>query len=124
MNRQMRRQQGGGGGNPGGAGGMGGMDALLKQAQEMQAQLLKAQEAFAEKDIEASAGGGMVKVVIKGNRKVESVIIDPEAVDPEDVEMLQDLIVAAMNEALEKLEKEQAETMGPLAGGLQLPGLM
>jgi DNA-binding YbaB/EbfC family protein len=117
----MRRQ--GGGGGAGGQGGMGGMDALLKQAQEMQAQLLKAQEAFADKDIEASAGGGMVKVVIKGSRKVESVTIDPEAVDPDDVEMLQDLIVAAMNEAFETLEKEQAEMMGPLAGGLKLPGL-
>jgi nucleoid-associated protein EbfC len=120
MNRQMRRQGGGGGG---GAGGMGGMDALLRQAQEMQAKLVQAQEEFANSSIEASAGGGMVKVVLKGNRKVESVTIDPEAVDPDDVEMLQDLIVAALNEAMEKLEKQQAEVLGPLAGGLQLPGL-
>ena len=120
MNRQMRRQGGGGGG---GTGGMGGMDALLKQAQQMQEQLLKAQEEFAEKSIEASAGGGIVKVVIKGNQKVESITIDPEAVDPDDVEMLQDLIVVAMNEALEKLQQEQSEMMGPLAGGLKLPGM-
>jgi DNA-binding YbaB/EbfC family protein len=116
VNRQMRRQGGGGGG-------MGNMDALLKQAQQMQEQLLKAQEEFANKSIEASVGGGMVKVVIKGNQQVESVTIDPEAVDPDDVEMLQDLIVAAMNEALEQLQKEQSEMMGPLAGGLKLPGM-
>jgi DNA-binding YbaB/EbfC family protein len=121
MNRQMRRHGGGGGGQ--GAGGMGGMEGLLKQAQEMQAKMLEAQEAFANESIEATAGGGMVKVVIKGSQKIESVTIDPEAVDPQDVEMLQDLIVAAMNEALEKLQKQQAEMMGPLAGGLQLPGL-
>src|SRR5262245_63954642 len=108
MNRQMRRH-GGGGGGQGGAGGMGGMEGLLRQAQEMQAKMLEAQEAFANENIEASAGGGMVKVVIKGSQRVESVTIDPEAVDPEDVEMLQDLIVAAMNEALEKLQKQQAE---------------
>ncbi|MGD9893580.1 MAG: YbaB/EbfC family nucleoid-associated protein [Dehalococcoidia bacterium] len=119
MNRQMRRQ----GGSGGGAGGMGGMDALLKQAQQMQEQLLKAQEEFANQSIEATAGGGMVTVVIKGNQKVESVTIDPEAVDPDDVEMLQDLIVAAMNEALEKLQTQQNEMMGPLAGGLKLPGM-
>jgi DNA-binding YbaB/EbfC family protein len=119
MNRQMRRHGGGGGGS----GGMGGMDALLRQAQEMQAQLLKAQEEFAQTTIEASAGGGMVKVALKGNQTVESVTIDPEAVDPDDVEMLQDLIVAAMNEALDKLQKQQAEMMGPLAGGLKLPGM-
>jgi DNA-binding YbaB/EbfC family protein len=113
----MRRQQGGGGG------GMGGMEALLKQAQQMQEQLLKAQEEFAERNIEATAGGGIVKVVLKGNQTVQSITIDPEAVDPDDVEMLQDLIVAAMNEALEKLQKEQSAMMGPLAGGLQLPGL-
>jgi len=123
MNRQMRRKGGGGAGGPGGAGGLGGMEGLLKQAQQMQEQLLKAQEDFKTRSIEATAGGGMVKVVLRGDQTVESVTIDPEAVDPDDVEMLQDLIVAAMNEALEKLQKEQSELMGPLAGGLQLPGL-
>lgn len=118
MNRQMRRQQQGGGG-----GGMAGMEGLLKQAQQMQEQLVKAQEEFADKLIEASAGGGIVKVVLRGSQKVESVTIDPEAVDPDDVEMLQDLIVAAMNEALEKMQKQQSEMMGPLAGGLKLPGM-
>ena len=122
MNRQSRRHGGGGGGGTGG-GGLGGMEGLLKQAQQMQEQLLKAQDEFKGRSIEASAGGGMVKVVLKGDQTVESVTIDPEAVDPDDVEMLQDLIVAAMNEALEKLQKEQSEMMGPLAGGLQLPGL-
>ena len=123
MNRQMRRKGGGGAGGPGGAGGLGGMEGLLKQAQQMQEQLLKAQEDFKTRSIEATAGGGMVKVVLRGDQTVESVTIDPEAVDPDDVEMLQDLIVAAFNEALEKLQKEQSELMGPLAGGLQLPGL-
>jgi hypothetical protein len=102
---------------------MGGMEGLLRQAQEMQAKLLQAQEEFAQTTIEGSAGGGMVKVTVKGNQRVQSVAIDPEAVDPEDVEMLQDLIVAAVNEALEKLQAKQSEVMGPLAGGLQLPGM-
>lgn len=115
MNRQMRRQGGGGGG-------MGGMDALLKQAQQMQEQLLKAQEEFADKSIEATAGGGMVKVVIKGNQKVESVTIDPEAVDPDDVEMLQDLIVAALHDAAARVATLQREALGAL-GNLDLGGL-
>jgi len=102
---------------------MGGMEGLLRQAQEMQAKLLQAQEEFALKTIEVSAGGGMIKVAVKGNQRLESITIDPEAVDPDDVEMLQDLIVAAVNEALDKLQKEQSEAMGPLAGGLQLPGM-
>lgn len=121
MNRQMRRQ--GGGGGQGGAGGMGGMEALLKQAQAMQEQMVKAQEEFAGTRHEASAGGGMVKVVITGSRKVESVSIDPDALDPDDVEMLGEMIAAAVNEALDTVEKQQQEMMGPLAGGLQLPGL-
>lgn len=119
MNRQMRRQGGGGAGG----GGLGGMDALLKQAQQMQEQLLKAQEEFATKTFEVTAGGGMVKVTATGNQRLTSIAIDPEAVDPDDVEMLQDLIVAAVNETLEKIQKEQSEMMGPLTGGLQLPGL-
>lgn len=124
MNRQMRRRGGGdAGGGAGGAGGLGGMEGLLKQAQMMQEQMAKAQEEFASASIEASSGGGMVTVVLKGSQKVESITIDPEAIDPDDVEMLQDLIVAAMNEALEKLQKQQAEMMGPLAGGLKLPGM-
>lgn len=123
MNRQMRRQGGGGGNQGGGAAGMGGMEGLLRQAQQMQEDLLKAQEAFAETSIEATAGGGMVKVVVKGNQKLESITIDPEAVDPEDVEMLQDLIVAAVNEAFDKLQKQRDEQMAPLAGGLKLPGM-
>jgi DNA-binding YbaB/EbfC family protein len=118
MNRQMRRQGGGGG-----AGGMGGMDALLKQAQQMQEQLLKAQEEFANQSIEATAGGGMVKVVIKGSQKVESVTIDPEAVDPDDVEMLQDLIVAALNDAYRKADDEMQKSMGGMLGGMRIPGM-
>ncbi len=111
MNRQMRRHGGGGGG--GGFGGLG--PDLLKQAQEIQNQLLKAQQEFEASTIEATAGGGAVKV--------KAITIAPEVVDPDDVEMLQDLIVAAFNECLDKLEAKRAEMMGPLAGGLKLPGL-
>ncbi len=119
MNRQMRRHGGGGGG--GGFGGLG--PDLLKQAQEIQNQLLKAQQEFEASTIEATAGGGAVKVELQGNHKIKAITIAPEVVDPDDVEMLQDLIVAAFNECLDKLEAKRAEMMGPLAGGLKLPGL-
>ena len=108
MNRQMRRQGGGGGG---GTGGMGGMDALLKQAQQMQEQLLKAQEEFAEKSIEASAGGGMVKVVVSGDMRLQDLRIEPDAVDPDDVEMLQDLVLDAVNQALSQAEELAAQKL-------------
>lgn len=122
MNRQMRRH-GGGGGQGGGGGGFGGLGPdFLRQAQEMQNQLLKAQTEFETATVEASAGGGAVKVVIQGNHKVQAITIDPEVVDPEDVDMLQDLVMAAFNECIDKLEAKRSEMMGPLAGGLKLPG--
>jgi DNA-binding YbaB/EbfC family protein len=117
MNRQMRRHGGGGGG----FGGLG--PDFLRQAQQMQEQMLKAQAEFEASTVEASAGGGAVKVVLKGTQKVESITIQPDVVDPDDVEMLQDLVMAAFNEAVDKLEAKRAEAMGPLAGGLKLPGL-
>lgn len=119
MNRQMRRHGGGSGG--GGAGGFGA--DLLKQAQEIQAQMLKAQAEFEASTVEASAGGGAVTVALQGNHKVKAITIAPEVVDPDDVEMLQDLIIAAFNECIDKLEAKRAETMGPLAGSLKLPGM-
>ena len=126
MNRHMRRHSSGGGG-AGGAGGMGGLGGLggdfLRQAQMLQEQMVKAQEEFEASTVEASAGGGAVTVAVQGNHKVQAITIAPEVVDPDDVEMLQDLIMAAFNECIDKLEAARAEKMGPLAGGLQLPGL-
>ena len=89
----------------------------------MQDQISKAQQEIEESTVEASAGGGAVTVVVNGQPKVQSVKIEPEAVDPDDVEMLEDLIAAALNEALEKVRTMQAERFGSVAGGLDLPGL-
>ncbi len=122
MNRHQRRHGGAGGAGGGlGAGGLG--PDLLRQAQELQNQMLKAQQEFEASTVEASAGGGAVNVVMLGNHRLQSLTIDREVVDPDDVEMLQDLVVAAVNECIEKLEAKRTETMGPLAGGLKLPGL-
>jgi DNA-binding YbaB/EbfC family protein len=96
---------------------------LLRQAQEMQTALMKAQEEFETTVVEATAGGGAVTVAMQGNHKVQSVTIRPEVVDPDDVEMLQDLVIAAFNECIDKVEAKRSETMNPLAGGLKLPGL-
>ncbi|MGQ9628359.1 MAG: YbaB/EbfC family nucleoid-associated protein [Anaerolineae bacterium] len=96
---------------------------MLRQIQKLQQDLLKTQEALAEETIEVSAGGGAITVVITGQQRIESVRIDPKAVDPEDVEMLQDLIVAAVNEALERSRELAAERLSGLTGGLNLPGL-
>ncbi len=96
---------------------------MMRQAQQMQAQMAKIQEELAEARSEASAGGGAVKVVVIGGSKVESIIIDPEVVDPEDVEMLQDLVLAAVNEAMDSAQAEASEKMSALPGGLNLPGL-
>lgn len=96
---------------------------MLRQLQRMQEQISKAQQEIEESTVEASAGGGAVTVVVSGQPKVQSVKIEPEAVDPDDVEMLEDLIAAALNEALEKVRTMQAERFGSVAGGLELPGL-
>jgi len=96
---------------------------MLRQLQRMQEQISKAQQEIEEATVEASAGGGAVTVVVSGQPKVQSVKIEPEAVDPDDVEMLEDLIAAALNEALEKVRTMQAERFGSVAGGLELPGL-
>ena len=103
--------------------GMGGgnMNNMIRQAQKMQQDMLKAQEELEAKTYEAAAGGGMVTAVVTGKKELTSVAIDPEAVDPEDVEMLQDLIVAAVNEALRKANDDAASQMSKLTGGLNLP---
>ncbi len=110
------------GGYRGGMGGGMNMN-MLKQAQKMQQDMLKMQEEMESREYDASAGGGMVKAVVNGKHEVLSLTINPEAVDPEDVEMLQDMVVAAVNEAMRKAESEAAQNMSKLTGGLNLGGL-
>lgn len=102
--------------------GMGNMNKLLKQAQKLQAEMARVQEEMAAKTVEAAAGGGAVTVTVNGRPEVVAVKIDPAAVDPEDLEMLQDLIVAATNEALRKAQEMVARAMARFTGGLNLPG--
>ena len=109
------------GGFPGGGGNMG---AMMKQAQKMQAELARAQEEIKDMTFEATAGGGMVKVVANGDMTVDSIVIDPEAVDPEDVEMLQDMVAAAVNEALRGVSEISSQRFNAATGGLNIPGLM
>ena len=97
---------------------------MLKQAQQMQAKLAQIQEEIAITKTESASGGGAVKVIVIGTSKIESISIDPKAVDPEDVELLQDLIMAAVNEAFENAQKNANEKMGQITGGLNIPGLM
>lgn len=103
-----------------GGGGFGGgnMQQLMKQAQKMQQDMAKAQEELADTEVVATAGGGMVEVVMTCDRKISSITIDPKAVDPEDVEILEDMLVAGVSEALRLVEEEQSRVMGPLGGGL------
>ncbi len=103
---------------------MKGMGKMLKQAQKLQSNMAKLQEEMAEKTVEATAGGGMVKAVANGKHQILSIQIEKEVVDPEDVEMLQDLIIAAVNEALEKSQEMVSAEMNKLTGGLNIPGLM
>lgn len=97
---------------------------LLRQAQQLQARLAKVQEELENVTVEASAGGGAVKVVVTGKLKVQSVEIAPEAVNPEDVEMLQDLVMAATNEALDKAQELAQKSLSAITGGMRIPGLM
>ena len=111
------------GGFGGGKGGMGGnmrQSDLMKQAQKMQEEMLKTQEELENRIYTASAGGGAVTAEVSGKRLLTSLTIDPDAVDPEDVEMLQDMIIAAVNAALADAEKTSSETMAKLTGGLNL----
>ena len=109
----------GGRGMPGMGGGMN-MN-MLKQAQKMQQDMMRLQQELQEKEYEAAAGGGVVTATVTGKRELKALEIDPEAVDPDDVEMLQDMIVAAVNEALRAAENDAASTMQKLTGGLGLP---
>ncbi|MBS3809421.1 MAG: YbaB/EbfC family nucleoid-associated protein [Desulfobacterales bacterium] len=99
------------------------MGKMMKQAQQLQEKMNKLQEEMADKTVEATAGGGMVKVVANGRQQIVSVNIEKEVVDPEDVEMLQDLILAAVNEALSRSQEMVSEEMSKLTGGMNIPGL-
>ncbi len=105
------------GGYPGGMGG-GNFNALMKQAQKMQRDMEKAQEELEVLEVEATAGGGAVKVVVTGKKEVKEIVIAQEVVDPDDVEMLQDLVLAAVNEALRKAQEAYEQKMGKISGGL------
>ncbi len=100
-----------------------GMGNLMKQAQQMQAKMAKIQEDVGKRTVEATAGGGMVKVVVTGKQEVLSIDIEPEVVDPDDIEMLQDLILAAVNQALRESQAMMTDEMSKLTGGLKIPGM-
>jgi len=99
------------------------MGQIMKQAQQFQAKMAKLQEEIGERTVETSAGGGMISVVANGRQEIISVRIDPEVVDPQDVEMLQDLVLAAVNDALTQAKNMMNEEMGKLTEGLGLPGI-
>ena len=99
------------------------MNALLKQAQKIQSRITKLQEELEQRTVEASAGGGMVTVVVNGKQEVLSIKIDPEVVNPDDIEMLQDLIIAAVNEGLTRAKEMINEEMGKITQGLGLPNM-
>lgn len=100
------------------------MQPNMKMIQQMQNRMMKIQQELEESVIEGTSGGGVVKVEVSGQREMKSIKIDPSAVDPEDVEMLEDLVVAAVQDAMEKATKLSEEKMGALTGGLKIPGLM
>ena len=102
---------------------MKGMGNMMKQAQKLQSQMMKLQEELADKTVESSSGGGMVTVVANGRQQIVSIQIENEVVDPDDVEMLQDLILAAVNDSLAKAQEMVSSEMGKLTGGLNIPGL-
>ena len=116
------------GGFPGGMGGFGGMNInnLMKQAKQMQADITKTQEDIASKEFTASAGGGAISVKVSGEKTLKEINIKPEVVDPDDVEMLQDLVMAAVNEAIRQIEdlteSEMNKITGGFGGGLGIPG--
>ena len=115
-NRYLRRG-GGGGARAQGGGAQGG------QLAEAQAMLQRAQEELAAKTVEGSSGGGAVRVTMNGEQKIQAIVIEPDVVDPEDVEMLEDLVLAAIHDASERAGAMQADSLGMLTGGLDLPGL-
>lgn len=101
----------------------GNMNKMMKQVQKMQQNMIKLQEELKSRTVQSTAGGGMVKVVANGNNEILSIEINPGAVDPEDVEMLQDMVLAAVNEALKQAQEMVSQEMNKLTGGLNIPGL-
>jgi hypothetical protein len=97
--------------------------SIMRQAQELQAKLAKAQEELSKTTLEASSGGGAVKVTINGQQEIQSIKISPEVIDPNDVELLEELVLTAVSEALAKSQELAAERLGGLTGGLKIPGL-
>ena len=106
-----------------GFGARGGQPGMLKQLQSLQENVLKAQEEITEMNVTATVGGGAVTAVVSGARRLLSIAIEPDVIDPEDVEMLQDLVVAAVNEGLEQIDKAAADRLSAATGGLNGPGL-
>ncbi|PLR80195.1 YbaB/EbfC family nucleoid-associated protein [Bacillus canaveralius] len=103
--------------------GMGNMQNMMKQMQKMQKKMQEAQEELGEKKIEGTAGGGMVTVIVTGHKQIVEVNIKPEVVDPDDIDMLQDLVLAATNDALKKADELTNNTMGQFTKGMNLPGM-
>jgi DNA-binding YbaB/EbfC family protein len=103
---------------------MKGMGKMMKQAQQLQARMMKMQEELAERTVDGTAGGGMIKAVANGKQQIVSITIEEEVVDPEDVEMLQDLVVAAVNDALNRSQEMVSGEMSKLTGGMNIPGLV
>jgi DNA-binding YbaB/EbfC family protein len=110
-----------GGGRPLGGSMSGG--GMMKQFQKLQEEMVKTQEALAQETVTVTAGGGAVTIVITGSQRIQSITLKPEIVNPEDIEMLQDLMVAAVNEAIEASQTYAAQRLQPLTGGLNIPGL-
>ncbi|MFW5798037.1 MAG: YbaB/EbfC family nucleoid-associated protein [Planctomycetota bacterium] len=106
-----------------GMGNMGNMGGLMKQAQKMQQEMARIQDDLAERIVEGSAGGGMVKAMVNGKQELVAIKIDPETVDPEDVEMLEDLVTAAVSAGMKKAKELAEKEMSKVTGGLNLPGL-
>jgi len=102
---------------------MKGMGNMMKQAQQLQSKMMKLQEELADRTVDSSSGGGMIKVTANGRQQIISIQIEKEVVDPDDVEMLQDLVLAAINDALAKAQEMVSSEMGKLTGGLNIPGL-
>ncbi|MHC1715359.1 MAG: YbaB/EbfC family nucleoid-associated protein [Acidaminococcaceae bacterium] len=106
-----------------GMGNMGNMQGMMKKVQKMQAEMLKMQEELKTRTVETTVGGGALTIVANGKKEIESIKIKPEAIDPDDVEMLQDMIVSGVNEALRKIDEMTEREMSKITGGMKLPGM-
>lgn len=106
-----------------GMGNMGNMQGMMKKVQKMQAEMLKMQEELKTRTVETTVGGGALTIVANGKKEIESINIKPEALDPDDVEMLQDMIVSGVNEAMRKIDEMTEREMSKITGGMKLPGM-